>query len=126
MAIQKTTYYNLDKPDKGTLNWHINNNNNFDVIDTELHNQDERIDNLVTGVTVDSEVIDARRSAQRNATYSTLDARLEDIELKGLRKDVADTKTGDLTMNNDSGIIFGGKVKFSFNEALGTVDITTV
>jgi hypothetical protein len=124
MASQ-TTYYNMTKPTQGELNWNVPLNANFDIVDQELHNQDDRIDNLVTGVTIDSEVIDARSSAQRSTTYASLDARLEDIELKELRKDVADTKTGNLTMSGASGIIFGN-IKFAFNSSLGTVDITTV
>ncbi len=124
MANQ-TTNYNLTKPDQGDLNWNIPINTNFDIVDQEMHNQKKRVENLITGMPQDSEVIDARRSAQRNTTYATLDARLEDIELKGLRKDVADTKSGDLTMVNGSGIVFGN-IKFVFNSGLGTIDIVTV
>jgi hypothetical protein len=124
MADQ-TTYYNMTKPTQGDLNWNVPLNANFDIVDQELHNQDDRIDNIVAGVTIDSEVIDARASAQRSTTYVSLDARLEDIELKELRKDVADTKTGNLTMSGSSGIIFGN-IKFAFNVGLGVIEVTTV
>lgn len=48
MAIEKTQYYNLDKPQKGTTDWHLNLNDNFDIIDEKLYEQYGRVNTIIT------------------------------------------------------------------------------
>ena len=61
MSIQKTTHYNLDKPSKGSLNWHENLNQNFDKIDTELKTVDTVLVNHIASTTA---------HAAQNITYA--------------------------------------------------------
>lgn len=139
--IEKTQYYNLDKPTKGTTNWHENLNDNFDIIDGKLYEQYSRVNTIITtsisGEGTGEELVDARKGynvlgERLNGIDSLIetnkistDNSIVEIQATTVRKDVADTKSGDLTMINDSGIIFGN-IKFVFNAGLGTVDIVTV
>lgn len=45
--MANTLNYNLSKPDKGATNWHLNVNNNMDIIDTELKNISDSIANAL-------------------------------------------------------------------------------
>lgn len=142
MTIEKTQYYNLDKPDKGTNNWHLNLNENFDKIDTKLYEQYDRLNKIIT-TPIDStgsgeELVDARSTfntlgERLNSVDTTIetnkintDNKIEEVRTNAVRSDIADEKVGDLTMTNDSGIVFGGHIKFSYNSALGCVDISTI
>jgi len=130
MTIEKTTHFNLDKPDKGTTNWNLNLNENFDKLDTELYGQYSRLNTLIItpidGEGSAQELIDARDgSATLGERLDDIDETITNVQTNAVRSDIADSKTGDLTMVNDSGIIFGN-IKFSFNAGLGTVDITTI
>jgi len=126
--INKTAYYNLDKPDKGTINWHENLNGNFDKIDTGLYNQYSRLNTIIT-TPIDSagsaeELIDARNSSNTlGERLDGIDSTIADVQSKAVRKDIADSKTGDLIMITNSGIVLGGRFKFSYNVALDCVDI---
>jgi len=88
MAIINTTNYGLAKPQKGTRNWDTYLNENSDIIDTEMKRQkdkdtalDVRIDNIVSQAGTDNtEIVDARNSAAKVKTFTTLDARLEEAE----------------------------------------------
>lgn len=130
MAIEKTTHFNLDKPDKGTINWNLNLNENFDTIDTELYNQYDRLNTLIItpidGEGSAQELVDARKTSNTlGERLNSIDNTIINVQTNAVRSDVADSKTGDLTMVNNSGIVFGN-IKFSFNAGLGTVDITTI
>jgi hypothetical protein len=142
MTVEKTQYYNLDKPEKGTVNWHLNLNENFDKIDTKLYEQYDRLNKVIT-TPIDSEgsaqeLVDARNNfptlgSRLNNIDNTIETnkinannKIEDVKTNAVRSDITDEKTGDLIMVDNSGIIFGGKIKFCYNSALGSVDIITI
>ena len=130
MAIEKTIHYQLDKPDKGTIDWHKNLNENFNVIDSKLYEQYSRVNTIIT-TPISSEgsaqeLVDARDGHNvLGERLDKIDNTITNVQTNAVRKDIADSKNGDLTMINNSGIVFGN-IKFSFNSGLGTVDITTI
>ena len=57
MAITYTTKLNLAKPAHGDVNWHMPNNENWDIIDSELGTLTENIEVGETEITFDKKVI---------------------------------------------------------------------
>lgn len=84
----KTVYYNLVKLAKGQRNWDGDINSNFDIIDTEIKDkddrikaQDTRINNIVAGAgTGNTEIVDSRLSPFKDKTYPVLKERLNTLE----------------------------------------------
>lgn len=88
MGISKTPNYNLNKPDKGTREWNTHLNQNADLVDAELKrlkDKDATIEGQVNNIvsqagTSNTEIVDARFSAVKNKSFTTLKGRLDDIE----------------------------------------------
>lgn len=84
-----------------------------------------RIENVATGATVDSEVIDARQSASKNITYDSLDARLEAVELDASLQGYAQGIIRELVANNLRTIVPSGVVDYVYEKRIG-MDSTIV
>ena len=85
---QEPIFFKLKKILKGERNWDSALNKNFDEIDGELKNvndrQDDinqRLNNMVAGAgDSNTEIVDSRLSMIKNKTFQTLQHRLEEIE----------------------------------------------
>lgn len=88
MAIVTTNNFGLSKPTRGARSWDTYLNEDMDIIDIELQRQkdkdtalDSRINNIVSSAgTSNTEIVDARNSALKVKTFTTLDARIEETE----------------------------------------------
>ena len=86
MSVNKSTNYSMNKPTKGTRDWHNYLNDNVDIVDGELQrlkekdtSQDLRIDNIVSQSGTDNtEIVDARLGAD-NVARNTLGELMREV-----------------------------------------------
>lgn len=131
-----TENYNLKKP-LPNENYNVQDQNeNMDIIDSELKKLEQKLENIEVPVTsVNGETGDvvltaddlgAETPAGAQAKADAAEANAKNYADETKVSKAGDTITGILTMDGGNAINFGGKFQIAYNSATNSLDITVV